>query len=151
MLATGGGLVFTGGTNDRKFHAFDASTGKLLWEFPTNSGILAPPHHLPSTVSNTSPYSPVGVEIRAECRRRSIVPFRASFRRFRRAAQCGFSLWIETRVENKKIAADYANYADGAQKTILKRPIRVIRVIRGYFFVFNPRSEIFGAITFAKR
>jgi alcohol dehydrogenase (cytochrome c) len=43
MLATGGGLVFSGGTNDRKIHAFDASTGKLLWEFPTNSGILAPP------------------------------------------------------------------------------------------------------------
>ena len=43
MLATGGGLVFSGGTTDRKFHAFDASTGKLLWEFPTNSGILAPP------------------------------------------------------------------------------------------------------------
>jgi alcohol dehydrogenase (cytochrome c) len=43
MLVTGGGLVFTGGTSDRKFHAFDASTGKLLWEFPTNSGIVAPP------------------------------------------------------------------------------------------------------------
>jgi alcohol dehydrogenase (cytochrome c) len=43
MLATGGGLVFSGGTNDRKIHAFDASTGKLLWEFPTSSGILAPP------------------------------------------------------------------------------------------------------------
>jgi alcohol dehydrogenase (cytochrome c) len=43
MLATAGGLVFSGGTNDRKFHAFDASTGKLLWEFPTTSGILAPP------------------------------------------------------------------------------------------------------------
>jgi alcohol dehydrogenase (cytochrome c) len=43
MLATAGGLVFSGGTNDRRFHAFDASTGKLLWEFPTNSGILAPP------------------------------------------------------------------------------------------------------------
>jgi len=43
MLATAGGLVFSGGTNDRKFHAFDATTGKLLWEFPTNSGILAPP------------------------------------------------------------------------------------------------------------
>jgi alcohol dehydrogenase (cytochrome c) len=43
MLATGGGLVFTGGTNDRQFHAFDAATGRLLWEFPTNSGILAPP------------------------------------------------------------------------------------------------------------
>jgi alcohol dehydrogenase (cytochrome c) len=43
MLATAGGLVITGGTNDRKVHALDASTGKLLWEFPTTSGILAPP------------------------------------------------------------------------------------------------------------
>jgi alcohol dehydrogenase (cytochrome c) len=43
MLATGGGLVFSGGTNDRKLRAFDAATGKVLWEFPTNSGILAPP------------------------------------------------------------------------------------------------------------
>ena len=43
MLATAGGLVFSGGTNDRKLHAFDATSGKLLWEFPTNSGILAPP------------------------------------------------------------------------------------------------------------
>jgi alcohol dehydrogenase (cytochrome c) len=43
MLTTGGGLVFNGGTNDRKLHAFDAATGKLLWEFPTNSGILGPP------------------------------------------------------------------------------------------------------------
>jgi alcohol dehydrogenase (cytochrome c) len=43
MLVTAGGVLFTGGTADRKFHAFDAATGKLLWEFPTNSGILAPP------------------------------------------------------------------------------------------------------------
>src|SRR5207237_6074009 len=43
MLATAGGLVFTGGTSDRKFHAFDAATGKLLWDWPTSSGILAPP------------------------------------------------------------------------------------------------------------
>jgi alcohol dehydrogenase (cytochrome c) len=43
MLATGGGLVFSGGTNDRKFHAFDASTGRLVWEFPTNSGITGQP------------------------------------------------------------------------------------------------------------
>jgi alcohol dehydrogenase (cytochrome c) len=43
MLTTAGGLVFTGGTNDRKIHAFDASNGKLLWEYPTPSGILAPP------------------------------------------------------------------------------------------------------------
>jgi alcohol dehydrogenase (cytochrome c) len=43
MLVTAGGVVFSGGTNDRHMHAFDASTGKLLWEYPTNSGILAPP------------------------------------------------------------------------------------------------------------
>src|SRR5215467_15687281 len=43
MLATAGGLVFSGGTNDRKIHAFDAASGNLLWEFPTSSGILAPP------------------------------------------------------------------------------------------------------------
>jgi glucose dehydrogenase len=43
MLATAGGVVFTGGTSDRKFHAFDAASGKLLWEFPMNSGALAPP------------------------------------------------------------------------------------------------------------
>jgi alcohol dehydrogenase (cytochrome c) len=43
MLATGGGLVFTGGTADRKFHAFDAASGKLLWEFGTSSGIVGQP------------------------------------------------------------------------------------------------------------
>jgi alcohol dehydrogenase (cytochrome c) len=43
MLATAGGLVFSGGTNDRKFHAFDATTGKLLWEFPTSSGVIGQP------------------------------------------------------------------------------------------------------------
>ena len=43
MLATAGGLVFSGGTNDRMFRAFDASSGAVLWEFPTNSGILGPP------------------------------------------------------------------------------------------------------------
>jgi alcohol dehydrogenase (cytochrome c) len=43
MLATAGGLVFTGGTNDRRFHAFDAASGKLLWEFPTPSGVIGQP------------------------------------------------------------------------------------------------------------
>jgi alcohol dehydrogenase (cytochrome c) len=43
MLTTAGGLVFTGGTNDRKIRAFDAASGKVLWEFETNSGIVAPP------------------------------------------------------------------------------------------------------------
>jgi len=42
-LTTGGGLVFQGGTNDRYFRAFDAKTGKLLWQFRTNSGITAVP------------------------------------------------------------------------------------------------------------
>ena len=43
VLATGGGLVFVGGTNDRKFRALDAKSGKVLWEITTNSGIIAPP------------------------------------------------------------------------------------------------------------
>jgi alcohol dehydrogenase (cytochrome c) len=43
MLVTGGGLAFSGGTNDREFHAFDARTGKLLWTFPTSSGIIGQP------------------------------------------------------------------------------------------------------------
>ena len=43
MLATGGGVVFSGGTNDRMFRAFDATTGAVLWEFPTNSGVIGQP------------------------------------------------------------------------------------------------------------
>jgi alcohol dehydrogenase (cytochrome c) len=43
MLATAGGLVFSGGTNDRKFRAFDAATGAVLWEFTTNSGVIGQP------------------------------------------------------------------------------------------------------------
>jgi alcohol dehydrogenase (cytochrome c) len=43
VLATGGDLVFVGGTNDRMFHAFDAKTGQLLWEQKVNSGITGAP------------------------------------------------------------------------------------------------------------
>ena len=43
ILTTGGGLVFSGGTGDRMFRAFDATTGAVLWEFPTNSGIIGQP------------------------------------------------------------------------------------------------------------
>ena len=69
MLATAGGLVFSGGTNDRKLHAFDAATGKLLWEFPTNSGILgAADRRSRSTASSTSRCSPAGASTRAACR-----------------------------------------------------------------------------------
>lgn len=31
-IATGGGLVFIAGTNDRRFRAFESKTGKMLWE-----------------------------------------------------------------------------------------------------------------------
>jgi alcohol dehydrogenase (cytochrome c) len=43
IMTTSTGVLFAGGTNDKKFHAFDAKTGKHLWDFPTPSGILAPP------------------------------------------------------------------------------------------------------------
>lgn len=43
LLTTGGNLVFTGGTNDRKFRAFDATNGKLLWETATPSGVTGVP------------------------------------------------------------------------------------------------------------
>lgn len=43
VLATGGDLVFMGGTNDRAFRAFDARSGKVLWEQKTNSGVTGVP------------------------------------------------------------------------------------------------------------
>jgi alcohol dehydrogenase (cytochrome c) len=43
VLSTAGDLVFVGGTNDRMFRAFDAKSGKLLWQQRTNSGIMAAP------------------------------------------------------------------------------------------------------------
>jgi quinoprotein glucose dehydrogenase len=42
-IVTGGGLVFIGATMDEKFHAFDKSTGKLLWEAQLPSGGYATP------------------------------------------------------------------------------------------------------------
>jgi alcohol dehydrogenase (cytochrome c) len=43
VLTTAGDLVFTGGTNDRLFRAFDARTGEVLWQQKTNSGIIGMP------------------------------------------------------------------------------------------------------------
>jgi alcohol dehydrogenase (cytochrome c) len=43
ILATAGDIIFAGGTNDRYFRAYDAKSGKMLWEFPTPSGIISPP------------------------------------------------------------------------------------------------------------
>ena len=42
-MSTGGNLVFMGGTNDRYFRAFDAKTGKQLWQQRTNSGVTGVP------------------------------------------------------------------------------------------------------------
>ena len=43
VLATGGGVLFLGGTNDRYFRAFDASNGKILREFRTGCGVNGVP------------------------------------------------------------------------------------------------------------
>jgi alcohol dehydrogenase (cytochrome c) len=43
VLTTAGGLVFSGGTADRYFRAFDAKTGTLLWRHRANSGIIGVP------------------------------------------------------------------------------------------------------------
>ena len=43
VLATAGDVLFEGGTTDRYFHAFDATTGKQLWQYRTNSGVIGVP------------------------------------------------------------------------------------------------------------
>ena len=43
LLVTGGNVLFGGGTNDRYFRAFDATTGKLLWQQRTSSGVIGVP------------------------------------------------------------------------------------------------------------
>jgi quinoprotein glucose dehydrogenase len=42
-IVTAGGLVFIGGSQDEKLHAFDKKTGKLLWEHPLPAGGYATP------------------------------------------------------------------------------------------------------------
>jgi quinoprotein glucose dehydrogenase len=42
-IVTAGGLVFIGGAKDEKFHAYDKSTGKLLWEHQLKAGGYATP------------------------------------------------------------------------------------------------------------
>jgi glucose dehydrogenase len=41
--STAGGLVFIGATNDRHFRAFDAKTGKVLWDVKLEAGAYASP------------------------------------------------------------------------------------------------------------
>lgn len=42
-IVTAGGLVFIGGTMDERFHAFDKSTGELLWQAKLPAGGYATP------------------------------------------------------------------------------------------------------------
>ncbi|MEM8732603.1 MAG: pyrroloquinoline quinone-dependent dehydrogenase [Planctomycetota bacterium] len=42
-IVTAGGLVFIGATRDEKFHAFDKSSGELLWEYSLPAGGYATP------------------------------------------------------------------------------------------------------------
>ncbi len=42
-IVTAGGLVFIGGTKDEQFHAFNKTTGKLLWQFKLEAGGYATP------------------------------------------------------------------------------------------------------------
>jgi alcohol dehydrogenase (cytochrome c) len=43
LLVTGGNVLFGGGTNDRFFRAFVATTGALLWQQRTSSGVIGVP------------------------------------------------------------------------------------------------------------
>ncbi len=83
MLATGGGVVFSGGTNDRLFHAFDASNGKLLWQYPTTSGIIGQPSSFLDR-RETVRRRPVGMGHRLACDARP--PQRSPSRRIPRSA-----------------------------------------------------------------
>jgi quinoprotein glucose dehydrogenase len=42
-IVTKGGLVFIGGTKDEKMHAFDKTTGKLVWDYKLPAGGYATP------------------------------------------------------------------------------------------------------------
>jgi glucose dehydrogenase len=60
--------VFIGGTMDEKFHAYDKSTGKLLWEYKLDTGGYATPctysvngrQYLVIQVFFPAPHAPVG-------------------------------------------------------------------------------------------
>ena len=67
VLATAGGVVFEGGTSDRYFHAFDAATGKQLWQYRTNSGITGVPTTFEVAACSTSPCSRAGASTRRAC------------------------------------------------------------------------------------
>jgi quinoprotein glucose dehydrogenase len=42
-ISTGGGLVFIAASNDQHFHAYDAATGKILWDIKMSTGAYVTP------------------------------------------------------------------------------------------------------------
>ena len=73
VLTTGGGLVFSGGTSDRYFRAFDARTGEVLWEQRTNSGIIGVPStYVVNGVQYVAVQSGWGVDASSMARRISL-------------------------------------------------------------------------------
>ena len=69
ILTTAGGLVFSGGTNDRMFRAFDAKSGKVLWETPRTRALSASRCRSRLTAGNTSPFSRASASTAGRCRR----------------------------------------------------------------------------------
>ena len=53
-IATAGGLVFIGATNDKRFHAFDSKTGKLLWEVKLDYDAIATPITYPANTESST-------------------------------------------------------------------------------------------------
>ena len=43
VVATGGGLLFLGTSSDRKFRAYDADTGKVLWSYDLQAAVEGVP------------------------------------------------------------------------------------------------------------
>jgi alcohol dehydrogenase (cytochrome c) len=67
VLATGGGLLFSGGTNDRKFRAFDAKSGKILGNFQPHRESMEYLFHSQSMASSTLRFNPAGASTRRAC------------------------------------------------------------------------------------
>ena len=84
-----------GGTNDRYFRAFDATNGKVLWEFRTGSGVNGVPSPSPSTASSTSPCNRAGGSMPRACKPASTSLAPANTRRCRKAARSGSLQWTE--------------------------------------------------------
>ena len=91
MLATGGGLVFSGGTSDRMFHAFDARPENCCGSFPPTPASSASRPSSRSTAASTSPCSRAGASTPAGCRAASMRSGPANSPRCRKAERSGSS------------------------------------------------------------